>query len=452
MRPGRDGRRVLFSTLLVATLLLALPAPVSAAPPVCGIPAPQTAHDGSSLSIYLGATCQDADLDFLTYSILTAPAHGDLTGPPDVGWVDYTPDAGFTGTDSFEFRASDGTAFSEVVMMQITVEPNRAPECPEELFFDVEPDTPTSFFDPVALFGCWDPDFSELTYSVVDHPQHGTVSAYEPDVGFTYTPTSGYVGPDSFTFKASDGLDDSNPTTMRLTVLGPNHPPRCVTPLTLRVAPGGSFPLDPLLACTDTDNDRMIPRLVSGPSHGSLTFPNGAVTYVADANYVGSDQIVYQVSDPRGATSNTAILNIIIARPPGLTKTAPPRQPTTTADTTAPVTSTALAVGQKLRAVRARGLKLILSSSEAGRGTVRAFVSKATARRLKLKRNPQRPVLIGSAERALQAGSNTITVTLTAKAKKALRRVRRVKLSLVTVATDPAGNRGTQTRTVTLRR
>ena len=286
---------------------------MNAAPPVCGIPAPQTAYAGSSLSIYLGATCQDADLDFLTYSIVTAPAHGDLTDSTEFAWVDYTPDAGFTGSDSFEFRASDGTAFSGVVTMQITVEPNRAPECPEELFFDVEPDTPTPLFDPFLPIGCWDPDFSELTYSVVDHPQHGSVSAYEPDVGFTYTPTSGYVGPDSFTFKANDGLDDSNLTTVHLTVLGPNHPPRCATPLTLRVAPGGSLPLDPLLACSDPDNDRMFPVLVTGPSHGSLTFPNGVVTYMADANYVGLDQIVYQVSDLRGATSNKAILNIVIA-------------------------------------------------------------------------------------------------------------------------------------------
>ena len=83
---------------------------------------------------------------------------------------------------------------------------------------------------------------------------------------------------------------------------------------------------------------------------------------------------------------------------------------------------------------------------------MQVFVSKATARRLKLKRKPQRPVLIGSAERSLEAGSNNITVALTAKAKKALRRARRVKLSLVTIATDTAGNRGIQSRTLTLRR
>jgi hypothetical protein len=341
--------------------------------------------------------------------------------------------------------------FSGVVTMQISVEPNRAPECLTELLIDVEPDTPTSFLDPFA-FGCWDPDYSELTYSIVDQPQHGSISAYEPDVGFTYTPTSGYVGPDSLTFKANDGLDDSNVTTVHLTVLAPNHPPTCASPLTLRVAPGGSLPLDPLLACSDPDHDAIFPVLVTGPSHGSLTFPNGVVNYTPNANYVGPDRIVYRVRDPRGATSNEAILNIIVGNPPAPAKTPPLQQPATPPDTTAPVTSIAPVAGQKLRAVRAKGLKLILTSSEAGKITVKAFVSKATARRLKLKRKPRRLVLIGSAQRSMQAGSNSITVTLTSKAKKALRRVRKIKLSLVTVATDNAGNRRTQSRTLTLRR
>ncbi len=36
--------------------------------------------------------------------------------------------------------------------------------------------------------------------------------------GFTYTPTNGYNGPDSFTYKANDGTEDSNTVTVSLTV------------------------------------------------------------------------------------------------------------------------------------------------------------------------------------------------------------------------------------------
>ena len=54
-----------------------------------------------------------------------------------------------------------------------------------------------------------------LTYSVVAAPTHGTLSGTAPSL--TYTPTSGYVGTDSFTFKANNGTD-SNIATVTLNV------------------------------------------------------------------------------------------------------------------------------------------------------------------------------------------------------------------------------------------
>jgi hypothetical protein len=41
----------------------------------------------------------------------------------------------------------------------------------------------------------------------------------------TYTPTAGYRGSDSFTFKASDGKLDSNVATVSITVVAVNHAP-----------------------------------------------------------------------------------------------------------------------------------------------------------------------------------------------------------------------------------
>jgi hypothetical protein len=54
-----------------------------------------------------------------------------------------------------------------------------------------------------------------LAYSVVDNPAHGTLSGTAPNL--TYTPTSGYAGADSFTFKANNGTD-SNKATVSITV------------------------------------------------------------------------------------------------------------------------------------------------------------------------------------------------------------------------------------------
>ncbi|HEX2749198.1 MAG TPA: Ig-like domain-containing protein, partial [Verrucomicrobiales bacterium] len=56
-----------------------------------------------------GVLTNDTDIDStsLTVSVHTPPAHGQLTLQPD-GAFTYTPDAGFTGTDRFIYRSSDG--------------------------------------------------------------------------------------------------------------------------------------------------------------------------------------------------------------------------------------------------------------------------------------------------------------------------------------------------------
>jgi polygalacturonase len=54
-----------------------------------------------------------------------------------------------------------------------------------------------------------------LAYSVVANPTHGTLSGTAPNL--TYTPTTGYAGADSFTFKANNGTD-SNIATVSITV------------------------------------------------------------------------------------------------------------------------------------------------------------------------------------------------------------------------------------------
>ena len=61
-----------------------------------------------------------------------------------------------------------------------------------------------------------DADGDPLTYQIVVQPTHGTLSGTPPNV--TYTPAAGYTGPDSFTFKANDGMADSNVPTVSITV------------------------------------------------------------------------------------------------------------------------------------------------------------------------------------------------------------------------------------------
>jgi len=68
----------------------------------------------------------DPDGDALSYRVLTSPAHGTLTGTPPA--LTYRPAANWSGSDSFTFDVSDGTASSPAATVSLTVTPvNDAP-------------------------------------------------------------------------------------------------------------------------------------------------------------------------------------------------------------------------------------------------------------------------------------------------------------------------------------
>ena len=54
----------------------------------------------------------DDNSNALTYQLTRQPANGTLSGVAPA--LQYTPNAGFSGADSFEFRASDGELSGDV--------------------------------------------------------------------------------------------------------------------------------------------------------------------------------------------------------------------------------------------------------------------------------------------------------------------------------------------------
>jgi hypothetical protein len=76
---------------------------------------------GSAVDLNLDCT----DTDPITYAVITPPQHGSATLTPATGAVNYTPDAGYTGPDSFTYQADDGLAFpaSNVATANMNVRP-----------------------------------------------------------------------------------------------------------------------------------------------------------------------------------------------------------------------------------------------------------------------------------------------------------------------------------------
>jgi len=74
-------------------------------------------NENTTLSIEL--TGFDVESSVLTYSVLSQPIHGILTGTAPN--LTYTPDAEFGGTDSFTFVVNDGLVNSELATISILI-------------------------------------------------------------------------------------------------------------------------------------------------------------------------------------------------------------------------------------------------------------------------------------------------------------------------------------------
>jgi hypothetical protein len=168
---------------------------------------PNTAPTATDQSVDVGyqtakaitLTGTDPESNPLTFALgATAPAHGLLTGTPPN--LTYTPNAGYSGPDSFTFTASDGL-LSDIGTVSITVAPsgNHAPTATDQAV-----SVPFGTAKPITLAGT-DPDANPLTFALgATAPAHGLLTGTPPNL--TYTPTAGYLGADSFTFTASDSL------------------------------------------------------------------------------------------------------------------------------------------------------------------------------------------------------------------------------------------------------
>ena len=149
--------------------------------------------------------CTDIDGSPLTYSKVAGPAHGAATVNANGSWT-YTPAANYHGSDSFTFRANDGTANSGTVTMSLTIPAvNDAPACAD----DSASATRTSSRRAPS---CAPTSTTPTSRSPrCPGPSHGSASV-ATDGDWTYTPTTNYSGSDAFTFRANDGSVELEPT------------------------------------------------------------------------------------------------------------------------------------------------------------------------------------------------------------------------------------------------
>src|SRR5207247_2532593 len=118
------------------------------------------------------ANDSDVDNPMLTAALVANPAHGALNFHAD-GTFNYQPDADFNGTDSFTYQASDGSLFSNVATVTLTIAAVNDAPVPSDDAFNVDEDQPFDSTPLGILANDTDVDGPPLTAALVANATHG---------------------------------------------------------------------------------------------------------------------------------------------------------------------------------------------------------------------------------------------------------------------------------------
>lgn len=156
----------------------------------------------------INLVASDPDNLPLTFEVVNQPSNGTVLISDNE--LLYTPDVNFSGQAVIGIKAFNGTKYSPSVNVVIDVVSHNP--IASALYVSIVKNGTIS----IDLSGT-DPENDSLTYSVDTPSASGTLFQNDTNTQ-TYVPNTDFVGEDSFTYKAYDGVYYSDPATVYITV------------------------------------------------------------------------------------------------------------------------------------------------------------------------------------------------------------------------------------------
>ena len=245
----------------------------------------------------------------------SSPSHGTVVLTQDGVFV-YTPETGYSGTDSFNYKIVDGLGLSGIATVNITInQVNNAPVTVSDMYTT---DTGITLNATSVLDNDTDVDGDTLSIDIsfISSPLNGNVE-FGSDGTFVYTPNFGYVGSDLFTYKAIDNNGGENEGVVNI-VIEPTSP-IILQPFArddyYTVQEGESLSGGSILDNDDSSSivfTALTATIVNDVTHGTLVLEsNGEFSYTPDNDFIGEDSFIYSASH-FGLTLSSAIVNITI--------------------------------------------------------------------------------------------------------------------------------------------
>ena len=207
-------------------------------------------------------------------------AHGIDCPMTNLGTDIGDPDAFVTAT--LDDARVYGRVLSDVEIAVLS----QAPPIVEDDAYAVEIDGSLNVVAPGVLDNDTDPNGDPITADLVADVSNGTL-ALNADGSFTYTPTAAWAGTDSFTYRAYDGTEYSDPATvtvevvpLQVTGITPGHDTIIpAAPLTIVV----TFNAQPDISSFTTDTVQVV------RSNGDGVFGDGDDVAIATAGFLLTD-------------------------------------------------------------------------------------------------------------------------------------------------------------------
>lgn len=253
----------------------------------------------------------DYDGQALTPTIVSGPTSGTLTLAG--GTYRYTPNADFSGSDSFTYRAGDGALASNPATARITVAPVAdRPSAVADSISTLE-DTPVRIGAAALLANDTDPDAGD-TKTIVSVGS-GVAGSVALAGGFvTFTPAANFFGDASFVYTMRDSAGLTSSATVSVTVVRANDAPTARADTFLATEDTIASISTASLLANDTDpdaGDALTVVAVGGASHGRVVLSGGFARFTPDADYSGTAGFTYVVRDSAGEQSTGAVTLIV---------------------------------------------------------------------------------------------------------------------------------------------
>ena len=260
-------------------------------------------NEDTPVTIDVVANDSDVDGDGLTVQSVTQPSNGSVVNNGTD--VTYTPDADWSGTDSFTYTVTDGVLTDTATVTVTVAAVNDAPVAVDDPAATTNEDTAATID---VLANDSDVDLGALSVDSVTQPVNGIVVNNGTDV--TYTPDADFNGTDTFTYTITDGaLTDT--ATVTVTVNAINDAPVATDDPSVGTNEDTAVVIDVAANDTDIDGDSLAVQVVTQPANGFVVNNGTDVTYTPDANFNGTDTFTYTVTD--GALTDAATVTVTVA-------------------------------------------------------------------------------------------------------------------------------------------